>query len=160
MPFVNIRIYEGWGKERKDEIAKRVTGAITDVTGLPKEAVWVVIEEVKPSDWYAAGKPGSRSRSDGRGPGSALQPRGGAHRRVHEDRGRLPLHRRTPLAPLGQVSPVERHARGSSPTMVGHGRRHHLSQAVQQVQRSHLGPRGAPPRLRARLEPGLPHRAG
>ncbi len=58
MPFVNIRIYEGWGKERKDEIAKRVTGAITDVTGLLKEAVWVVIEEVKPHDWYAAGKPG------------------------------------------------------------------------------------------------------
>ena len=42
----------------KDEIAKRVTGAITDVTGLPKEAVWVVIEEVNPHDWYAAGKPG------------------------------------------------------------------------------------------------------
>jgi 4-oxalocrotonate tautomerase len=58
MPFVNIRIYEGWGKERKDEIAKRVTGAITEVTGLPKEAVWVVIEEIKPNDWYAAGKPG------------------------------------------------------------------------------------------------------
>ena len=63
MPFVNIRIYEGWGKERKDEIAKRVTGAITDVTGLPKEAVWVVIEEVKPSDWYAAGKPGEPIRA-------------------------------------------------------------------------------------------------
>ena len=58
MPFVNIRIYEGWGTERKDEIAKRVTHAISDVTGLPKEAVWVVIEEVKPHDWYAAGKPG------------------------------------------------------------------------------------------------------
>ena len=28
MPFVNIRIYEGWGKERKDEIARRVTEAI------------------------------------------------------------------------------------------------------------------------------------
>ena len=39
MPFVNIRIYEGWGKERKDEIARRVTDAITDVTKLPKEAV-------------------------------------------------------------------------------------------------------------------------
>ena len=51
MPFVNIRIYEGWGKERKDEIARRVTGAITEVTGLPKEAVWVVIEEVDPHDW-------------------------------------------------------------------------------------------------------------
>jgi hypothetical protein len=31
-------IYEGWGKERKDEIARRVTDAITDVTKLPKEA--------------------------------------------------------------------------------------------------------------------------
>ena len=39
MPFVNIRIYEGWGKDRLDEIAKRVTTAITDVTRLPKEAV-------------------------------------------------------------------------------------------------------------------------
>ena len=58
MPFVNITIYEGHPKERKDEIAKRVTGAITEVTGLPKEAVWVVIEEVKPADWYAAGRPG------------------------------------------------------------------------------------------------------
>ena len=28
------------------------------MTGLPKEAVWVVIEEVNPHDWYAAGKPG------------------------------------------------------------------------------------------------------
>ncbi len=62
MPFVNIRIYEGWGKERKDEIARRVTEAITDVTKLPKEAVWVVVEEVDPPDWYVAGKPGERMK--------------------------------------------------------------------------------------------------
>ena len=43
MPFVNIRIYEGWGKDNLNEIAKRVTAAITDVTKLPKEAVWVVL---------------------------------------------------------------------------------------------------------------------
>jgi phenylpyruvate tautomerase PptA (4-oxalocrotonate tautomerase family) len=35
MPFVNIRLYEGHGNERKEEI-----------------------EEVPPADWYAAGKPG------------------------------------------------------------------------------------------------------
>ena len=29
MPFVNIRIYEGWGKDNKDEIARRVTDAIS-----------------------------------------------------------------------------------------------------------------------------------
>ena len=36
MPFVNIRIYEGWGKDNLNEIAKRVTAAITDVTKLPQ----------------------------------------------------------------------------------------------------------------------------
>ena len=39
MPFVNIRIYEGWGKDKLDQIASRVTDAIHEVTGLPKQAV-------------------------------------------------------------------------------------------------------------------------
>ena len=58
MPFVNIRLYEGHGKERKEEIARRVTDTLVDVCKLPREAVWVVFEEVRPADWYAAGKPG------------------------------------------------------------------------------------------------------
>ena len=58
MPFVNIRILAGHSQERKDEIARRVTETISEVAKLPKEAVWVVIEEVNPHDWYAAGKPG------------------------------------------------------------------------------------------------------
>ena len=52
MPFVNIRIYEGWGKDKIDQIAARVTDAIHDVTKLPKEAVWVVFEDVTADDWY------------------------------------------------------------------------------------------------------------
>jgi 4-oxalocrotonate tautomerase len=60
MPFVNIRIYEGHGKDKKDEIARRVTEAICDVTKLPSQAVWVVIEDIDPPDWYVAGKPGER----------------------------------------------------------------------------------------------------
>lgn len=62
MPFVNIRIYAGHGKERKDEIARRVTEAISDVTKVPREAIWVVIEEIDPPDWYVAGKPGERMK--------------------------------------------------------------------------------------------------
>lgn len=62
MPFVNITIYEGHGKERKDEIARRVTEAISDVAKVPREAVWVVINEVEPPDWYVGGKPGERMR--------------------------------------------------------------------------------------------------
>mgnify|MGYP003395353746 CR=1 FL=1 len=62
MPFVNIRIYEGWGKENLDKIADRVTAAITEVTQLPREAVWVVFEEVDPPNWYVGGKPGERMK--------------------------------------------------------------------------------------------------
>ena len=58
MPFVNIRLYEGHGTERKDEIARRVTDTIAEVCKLPREAVWVVFEDVPPPDLYVAGKPG------------------------------------------------------------------------------------------------------
>jgi 4-oxalocrotonate tautomerase len=58
MPFVNIRIYEGHTKDRKDAIARRVTDVISEECKLPREAVWVVFEEVSPPDWYVAGTPG------------------------------------------------------------------------------------------------------
>jgi phenylpyruvate tautomerase PptA (4-oxalocrotonate tautomerase family) len=47
MPLVNITICEGHGKDRKDEIARRVT-------------VWVVFNELTPPDWYVAGNPGKK----------------------------------------------------------------------------------------------------
>ena len=62
MPFVNIKIYEGFGEQRKNEIAARVTDAICDVTQLPREGVWVVIEEINPPDWFVAGRPGERKK--------------------------------------------------------------------------------------------------
>jgi len=52
MPFVNIQIVKGQAPAKKDEIAQRVAGAIHDVTGIPKDAVWVVFEDVEATDWY------------------------------------------------------------------------------------------------------------
>jgi 4-oxalocrotonate tautomerase len=52
MPFVTIRILEGHSQERKDEISRRVTAAISEVAKLPKEAVWVVFQDVTAEDWY------------------------------------------------------------------------------------------------------------
>ena len=52
MPFVNIRILKGHPPERKDEIARRVTETISEVAKLPKEAVWVVFEDVAAYDCY------------------------------------------------------------------------------------------------------------
>jgi len=52
MPFVNIRILKGHPQERKNEISRRVTEAISELAKLPKEAVWVVFEDVTADDWY------------------------------------------------------------------------------------------------------------
>jgi len=52
MPFVNIPILKGHPKERKDEMARRVTTAVSELAGLPPEAVWVVFDEVAAEDWY------------------------------------------------------------------------------------------------------------
>jgi 4-oxalocrotonate tautomerase len=52
MPFVNIQILKGHPRRRKDEMARRVSAAISELAGLPKEAVWVVFDEVAAEDWY------------------------------------------------------------------------------------------------------------
>ena len=69
MPFVNIRILKGHSQERKDEMSRRITAAISEVAQLPNEAIWVVFEDITADDWYvgatrvselqktAAGKP-------------------------------------------------------------------------------------------------------
>ena len=62
MPFVNVRMLEGHSAQRKDEIARRVTEAISEVTELPQAAIWVVFEDVARADWYVAGDPMTRPR--------------------------------------------------------------------------------------------------
>jgi 4-oxalocrotonate tautomerase len=52
MPFVNIQILKGHPQSRKDEIARRVTEAVSEVAELPPEAVWVVFEDVIGDDWF------------------------------------------------------------------------------------------------------------
>jgi 4-oxalocrotonate tautomerase len=52
MPFVNIQILKGHPQKRKDEMSRRVTDAIAELAGLPKDAVWVVFDEVAAEDWY------------------------------------------------------------------------------------------------------------
>lgn len=56
MPFVNIRIVkeviaaDPIGK--KNAISKQITAVIAAETGLSKEDVWIVFEEVNARDWY------------------------------------------------------------------------------------------------------------
>ena len=52
MPFVNIQILKGHPQERKDEMARRVVAAMSELAQLPPEAVWVVFDELPATDWY------------------------------------------------------------------------------------------------------------
>lgn len=83
MPFVSIRILDEHTQRRKNQIAERVTEAISDVTGLPKEAVWVVFEDISDTDWYVGAETVKAMRAGAkkqpaasRGPGAAPAERG------------------------------------------------------------------------------------
>jgi 4-oxalocrotonate tautomerase len=62
MPFVNIQILKGHPQARKDEISRRVTDAISEVAQVPKQAVWVVFEDVAAEDWYVGATPVSEMK--------------------------------------------------------------------------------------------------
>lgn len=56
MPFVNIRIVKEVIAEdpegKKAVLADRISAAIVEATGVGKDDVWVVFEEVAAADWY------------------------------------------------------------------------------------------------------------
>ena len=56
MPFVSIRLVKELIADdpagKKAAIGRRVAPAISETTGLPKDDVWIVFEEVAARDWY------------------------------------------------------------------------------------------------------------
>jgi 4-oxalocrotonate tautomerase len=56
MPFVEIKMWKGRGKEIKKKMIERVTEAITETISCPKEAVQVIVLEVEKDDWAIGGK--------------------------------------------------------------------------------------------------------
>jgi 4-oxalocrotonate tautomerase len=56
MPFVNIRIVKeviaADPEAKKKAIAAKIAAAIVEATGVGKDDVWVVFEEVAARDWY------------------------------------------------------------------------------------------------------------
>ncbi|MBL8905086.1 MAG: tautomerase family protein [Rhizobiales bacterium] len=66
MPFVSIRILAGHTQETKDRIAEGTVKAITEATGLPGEAVWVVFEDVTAEDWFVGSKTVAALKASGK----------------------------------------------------------------------------------------------
>jgi 4-oxalocrotonate tautomerase len=56
MPIVRVEMWAGRTTEQKEKIIKNVTEAMCESVGCPKEAVWVVIEDVPKENWGISGE--------------------------------------------------------------------------------------------------------
>jgi len=54
--IVGIKVFEGQSREKKKEVSKKITEAINDVMGVPKEVIWVVWQDINPGEWAVGGK--------------------------------------------------------------------------------------------------------
>lgn len=50
MPIINIKIVEGRTVEQKRELIKNITETVATTINVPKEAVWITIEDLKPEN--------------------------------------------------------------------------------------------------------------
>lgn len=57
MPFVEITMIEGRAPEKKRELLKRVTDAVEESIGAPRQSIRVVIREVPGEHWAVGGEP-------------------------------------------------------------------------------------------------------
>ena len=62
MPLVKIDMWPGRTTEQKEKIIKNVTSAMCDAVGCPKEAVWIVINDVPKENWGDSGEQMSKTR--------------------------------------------------------------------------------------------------
>ena len=56
MPFIHIRLYEGRTQEQKRPFVEALTRETSRTVNCPPEAVDIVFEDIKKSDWASAGK--------------------------------------------------------------------------------------------------------
>jgi 4-oxalocrotonate tautomerase len=61
MPLIQVSLYEGRTVEQKREFVKEVTAEAARILKCPPEAVDIVFQDVKKSDWGTGGKLASDS---------------------------------------------------------------------------------------------------
>ncbi len=57
MPLVEVTMIEGRSKEKKVALMKRLTDAVEETIGAPRESIRVVIREVPAEHWAVGGVP-------------------------------------------------------------------------------------------------------
>jgi 4-oxalocrotonate tautomerase len=56
MPVVRVSWFEGKSHAQKEKVAAEITESIARHTGTDPSYVYLIFEDVKPSDWAGAGK--------------------------------------------------------------------------------------------------------
>lgn len=56
MPYVTVKMLPGRSDEQKRQLVKKVTDAVSETTGAPKENVTVFIEEMQANHYGVAGQ--------------------------------------------------------------------------------------------------------
>lgn len=56
MPYINISMFPGHTKERKAQIAKKITEVIKEEIKVPDEVIWVTFSEIPTDEWSIGGK--------------------------------------------------------------------------------------------------------
>ena len=56
MPVVRISWFEGKDQDQKAKVAAEVTQSIVTHTGTDASYIYIIFEDVKPSDWAGSGK--------------------------------------------------------------------------------------------------------
>lgn len=58
MPYINVTLFPGQTKEKKQAIAGKITNVIREeLPAVPAENIWVTFSEVQKSEWVIAGEP-------------------------------------------------------------------------------------------------------
>ena len=56
MPVVRVSWFEGKSHDEKAKVAAEITDSIVRNTGTDPNYIYVIFDDVKPSDWAGAGK--------------------------------------------------------------------------------------------------------
>jgi 4-oxalocrotonate tautomerase len=56
MPYVTVKMLEGRNDDQKKALVEKVTAAVSETTGAPKENIVVFIEEMTKNHYGVAGK--------------------------------------------------------------------------------------------------------
>ena len=56
MPVVRVSWFEGKNHAQKEVVAAEITDSIVRNTGTAPEYIYVIFDDVRPSDWAGAGK--------------------------------------------------------------------------------------------------------